>query len=116
MNVTHPLQLTPTVITVLSSISTGSSQGGVWSLQTEIRQVGDYGNQYMQHHFFTCFSTFSMKDTVFPQCGKMVVFTSGPESIHGVKPIITGERCTLAMWYSLDKTFEVNYPEPLLNI
>jgi len=45
-------------------------------------------------------------DRVVPTCGKMAAFTSGPENIHGVEQIISGERCVLAAWFSLDKTFE----------
>ena len=47
------------------------------------------------------------QDRVLPRCGKMAVFTAGPENIHGVEQIFAGERCVLAAWYSLDKTFEV---------
>ena len=49
------------------------------------------------------------QDRVVPTCGKMAAFTAGPENIHGVEQIISGERCVLAAWFSLDKTFEVKH-------
>ena len=49
------------------------------------------------------------QDRVVPSCGKMAAFTAGPENIHGVEQIISGERCVLAAWFSSDKTFEVKH-------
>jgi len=57
-------------------------------------------------------SNMIITDTILPQCGKMAIFTSGSENIHGVKPIFEGERCVLAMWYS----FNQDYEEPEIDL
>ncbi|XP_030848736.1 prolyl 3-hydroxylase 1 isoform X3 [Strongylocentrotus purpuratus] len=40
-----------------------------------------------------------------PKCGRLVGFSAGEENLHGVRGVIHGRRCALAMWYTLDPRF-----------
>lgn len=40
-----------------------------------------------------------------PRCGRLVGFNAG--EFHGVKPVLKGQRCAVAMWY----TFDPNHKE-----
>ncbi|KAG8434299.1 hypothetical protein GDO86_012614 [Hymenochirus boettgeri] len=37
-----------------------------------------------------------------PQCGRMVGFSSGAENPHGVYAVTKGQRCAVALWFTLD--------------
>jgi len=37
---------------------------------------------------------------VVPKCGRMVGFNAG--NYHGVQAVQSGQRCAIAMWYTLD--------------
>uniref|UniRef100_H2ZT83 procollagen-proline 3-dioxygenase n=1 Tax=Latimeria chalumnae TaxID=7897 RepID=H2ZT83_LATCH len=37
-----------------------------------------------------------------PKCGRVVGFSSGSENPHGVKPVTKGQRCAVALWFTLD--------------
>lgn len=37
-----------------------------------------------------------------PQCGRTVGFSSGSENPHGVKAVTRGQRCAIALWFTLD--------------
>ncbi|KFR13817.1 Prolyl 3-hydroxylase 1, partial [Opisthocomus hoazin] len=37
-----------------------------------------------------------------PQCGRAVGFSSGAENPHGVKAVTKGQRCAIALWFTLD--------------
>ena len=37
-----------------------------------------------------------------PQCGRAVGFSSGTENPHGVKAVSRGQRCAIALWFTLD--------------
>ncbi|XP_069731015.1 prolyl 3-hydroxylase 1 [Phaenicophaeus curvirostris] len=37
-----------------------------------------------------------------PQCGRAVGFSSGSENPHGVKAVTKGQRCAIALWFTLD--------------
>lgn len=37
-----------------------------------------------------------------PQCGRAVGFSSGTENPHGVKAVTRGQRCAIALWFTLD--------------
>ncbi|OCT72706.1 hypothetical protein XELAEV_18035689mg [Xenopus laevis] len=37
-----------------------------------------------------------------PQCGRMVGFSSGEENPHGVNAVTKGQRCAVALWFTLD--------------
>ncbi|XP_039250606.2 prolyl 3-hydroxylase 2-like [Styela clava] len=38
-----------------------------------------------------------------PKCGRMVSFGAGRESFHGVKPVLKGRRCAVALWFTLSE-------------
>lgn len=40
-----------------------------------------------------------------PECGRMVGFSSGGENPHGVKAVTGGQRCAVALWFTLDPLF-----------
>ncbi|KAJ8400226.1 hypothetical protein AAFF_G00399200 [Aldrovandia affinis] len=37
-----------------------------------------------------------------PQCGRVVGFGSGKENPHGVRAVTKGQRCAVALWFTLD--------------
>ena len=37
-----------------------------------------------------------------PQCGRVVGFGAGQENPHGVRAVIKGQRCAVALWFTLD--------------
>lgn len=43
--------------------------------------------------------------SVKPKCGRMVGFSSGGENPHGVKAVTGGQRCAIALWFTLDPLF-----------
>ncbi|XP_076134556.1 prolyl 3-hydroxylase 2 [Alosa pseudoharengus] len=40
-----------------------------------------------------------------PRCGRMVGFSSGGENPHGVRAVTKGQRCAVALWFTLDPLF-----------
>uniref|UniRef100_A0A4W5P6A1 procollagen-proline 3-dioxygenase n=1 Tax=Hucho hucho TaxID=62062 RepID=A0A4W5P6A1_9TELE len=40
-----------------------------------------------------------------PMCGRMVGFSSGGENPHGVRAVTRGQRCAVALWFTLDPLF-----------
>ncbi|XP_032887576.1 prolyl 3-hydroxylase 2-like isoform X1 [Amblyraja radiata] len=40
-----------------------------------------------------------------PRCGRMVGFSSGGENPHGVMAVTRGQRCAVALWFTLDPHF-----------
>ncbi|XP_071119899.1 prolyl 3-hydroxylase 1-like [Mytilus edulis] len=54
--------------------------------------------------FFFAHNNWSAQVSIKPKCGMIVGFDSA--EFHGVKAVTKGKRCTLAMWYTLDKRFE----------
>ncbi|KAK0060311.1 prolyl 3-hydroxylase 1-like isoform X1 [Biomphalaria pfeifferi] len=42
--------------------------------------------------------------SIHPKCGLLVGFNAS--SLHGVKAVLKGQRCALAMWYTLNPTFK----------
>ncbi|XP_003462554.1 prolyl 3-hydroxylase 1 [Cavia porcellus] len=57
----------------------------------------DGGNFY-----FTELDAKTMTAEVQPQCGRAVGFSSGSENPHGVKAVTRGQRCAIALWFTLD--------------
>ncbi|XP_019642913.1 PREDICTED: prolyl 3-hydroxylase 2-like isoform X2 [Branchiostoma belcheri] len=47
----------------------------------------------------------SVQSSVKPKCGRLVGFSAGEENLHGVKAVVKGRRCALAMWYTLDERY-----------
>ncbi|TNM88310.1 hypothetical protein fugu_004564 [Takifugu bimaculatus] len=41
-----------------------------------------------------------------PQCGRMVGFGAGKENPHGVRAVTKGQRCAVALWFTLDPAHE----------
>lgn len=44
----------------------------------------------------------SLQATVRPTCGRVVGFGAGKENPHGVKAVTKGQRCAIALWFTLD--------------
>ena len=45
----------------------------------------------------------SLLQTLRPKCGRLVGFDAG--NYHGVKAVLKGQRCAIAMWYTLDHRY-----------
>ncbi|XP_068994791.1 prolyl 3-hydroxylase 1 [Embiotoca jacksoni] len=43
---------------------------------------------------------------VHPQCGRVVGFGAGKENPHGVRAVTKGQRCAVALWFTLDPSHE----------
>ncbi|KAM3923246.1 prolyl 3-hydroxylase 1 [Leptodactylus fuscus] len=54
------------------------------------------------HFYFTELDAKTITAEVKPQCGRMVGFSSGAENPHGVKAVTKGQRCAVALWFTLD--------------
>ena len=56
--------------------------------------------------------TFFLEDNynVVPKIGKLILFTSGKDHIHGVNEVISGSRYTMALWFTKtrDKLFKIS--------
>ncbi len=53
---------------------------------------------------FKC-SVFLSQASVKPRCGRMVGFSSGGENPHGVRAVTRGQRCAVALWFTLDPLY-----------
>ena len=38
-----------------------------------------------------------------PKVGKMILFTSGKDDVHGVREVISGDRFTMSLWFTKNK-------------
>ncbi|XP_078616154.1 prolyl 3-hydroxylase 1-like isoform X3 [Branchiostoma floridae x Branchiostoma japonicum] len=47
----------------------------------------------------------TVQSSVKPKCGRLVGFSAGEENLHGVRAVLKGRRCALAMWYTLDERY-----------
>ncbi|XP_051803434.1 prolyl 3-hydroxylase 2 [Acanthochromis polyacanthus] len=54
---------------------------------------------------FTEMDAKTVTASVKPRCGRMVGFSSGGENPHGVKAVTRGQRCAVALWFTLDPLF-----------
>ncbi|XP_028650861.1 prolyl 3-hydroxylase 2 [Erpetoichthys calabaricus] len=54
---------------------------------------------------FTEMDAKTVTASVKPTCGRMVSFSSGGENPHGVKAVTKGQRCAVALWFTLDPLF-----------
>uniref|UniRef100_A0A8C5A2H0 procollagen-proline 3-dioxygenase n=1 Tax=Gadus morhua TaxID=8049 RepID=A0A8C5A2H0_GADMO len=54
---------------------------------------------------FTEMDAKTVTASVKPKCGRMVGFSSGGENPHGVKAVTRGQRCAVALWFTLDPLF-----------
>ncbi|XP_078414323.1 prolyl 3-hydroxylase 1 [Cetorhinus maximus] len=63
---------------------------------------------YLNHDFeggdfiFTEIDAKAITATVKPSCGRVVGFSSGAENPHGVQAVTKGQRCAVALWFTLD--------------
>ncbi|XP_072308117.1 prolyl 3-hydroxylase 1 [Eucyclogobius newberryi] len=56
--------------------------------------------------FFTQLDAKTVTAQVRPQCGRVVGFGSGKENPHGVRAVTKGQRCAVALWFTLDPAHE----------
>ncbi|XP_062250617.1 prolyl 3-hydroxylase 1 [Platichthys flesus] len=67
---------------------------------------------YLNHDFeggdfiFTELDAKTVTAEVRPQCGRVVGFGAGKENPHGVKAVTKGQRCAVALWFTLDPAHE----------
>ncbi|XP_014341851.1 prolyl 3-hydroxylase 2 isoform X2 [Latimeria chalumnae] len=54
---------------------------------------------------FTEMDAKTITASVKPKCGRLVSFSSGGENPHGVKAVTKGQRCAVALWFTLDPLF-----------
>ncbi|KAM9831600.1 prolyl 3-hydroxylase 2 [Neosynchiropus ocellatus] len=54
---------------------------------------------------FTEMDAKTVTASIKPKCGRMVGFSSGGENPHGVKAVTRGQRCAVALWFTLDPLF-----------
>ncbi|XP_048375517.1 prolyl 3-hydroxylase 1 [Sphaerodactylus townsendi] len=52
--------------------------------------------------YFTELDAKTITAEVQPLCGRAVGFSSGSENPHGVKAVTKGQRCAIALWFTLD--------------
>uniref|UniRef100_A0A4W6FK09 procollagen-proline 3-dioxygenase n=1 Tax=Lates calcarifer TaxID=8187 RepID=A0A4W6FK09_LATCA len=51
-----------------------------------------------------------------PQCGRVVGFGAGKENPHGVRAVTKGQRCAVALWFTLDPAHEEKMVDSLIQI
>ncbi|KAM3622157.1 uncharacterized protein V6R79_021044 [Siganus canaliculatus] len=56
--------------------------------------------------FFTELDAKTVTAEVRPQCGRVVGFGAGKENPHGVRAVTKGQRCAVALWFTLDPAHE----------
>ncbi|XP_017333157.1 prolyl 3-hydroxylase 2 [Ictalurus punctatus] len=54
---------------------------------------------------FTKMDAKTITASVKPRCGRMVGFSSGGENPHGVRAVTRGQRCAVAIWFTLDPLY-----------
>lgn len=54
---------------------------------------------------FTEMDAKTVTASIKPKCGRMVGFSSGGENPHGVKAVTRGQRCAVAVWFTLDPLY-----------
>tara|TARA_B100000287_G_C20636094_1_gene781740 strand:+ start:760 stop:1338 length:579 start_codon:yes stop_codon:yes gene_type:complete len=63
-------------------------------------------NNYVGGETFFVENAYSVE----PEVGKLILFTSGKEHIHGVRQVTSGSRYTMALWFTKNKNkiFKIN--------
>ncbi|XP_075869421.1 prolyl 3-hydroxylase 1 isoform X6 [Nelusetta ayraudi] len=56
--------------------------------------------------FFTELDAKTVTAEVRPRCGRVVGFGAGKENPHGVRAVTRGQRCAVALWFTLDPSHE----------
>ncbi|XP_033899139.3 prolyl 3-hydroxylase 1 [Acipenser ruthenus] len=54
--------------------------------------------------FFSDLDGKTVTAEVSPRCGRLLGFTSGSDNPHGVRAVTRGQRCALALWFTLQET------------
>ncbi|XP_053566219.1 prolyl 3-hydroxylase 2 isoform X2 [Bombina bombina] len=54
---------------------------------------------------FTEMDAKTITASVKPKCGRLVGFSSGGENPHGVRAVTNGQRCAVALWFTLDPMY-----------
>ncbi|XP_041419194.1 prolyl 3-hydroxylase 2 isoform X2 [Xenopus laevis] len=54
---------------------------------------------------FTEMDAKTITASIKPKCGRLVGFSSGGENPHGVKAVTRGQRCAVALWFTLDPVY-----------
>ncbi|KAG8445073.1 hypothetical protein GDO86_010004 [Hymenochirus boettgeri] len=54
---------------------------------------------------FTEMDAKTITASIKPRCGRLVGFSSGGENPHGVKAVTQGQRCAVALWFTLDPMY-----------
>ncbi|KAK1344041.1 hypothetical protein QTO34_014600 [Cnephaeus nilssonii] len=54
---------------------------------------------------FTEMDAKTVTASIKPKCGRMISFSSGGENPHGVKAVTKGQRCAVALWFTLDPIY-----------
>uniref|UniRef100_G1K3J2 procollagen-proline 3-dioxygenase n=1 Tax=Xenopus tropicalis TaxID=8364 RepID=G1K3J2_XENTR len=54
---------------------------------------------------FTEMDAKTITASIKPKCGRLVGFSSGGENPHGVKAVTRGQRCAVALWFTLDPLY-----------
>ncbi|XP_044146055.1 prolyl 3-hydroxylase 2 [Bufo gargarizans] len=54
---------------------------------------------------FTEMDAKTVTASIKPKCGRLVGFSSGGENPHGVKAVTKGQRCAVALWFTLDPMY-----------
>ncbi|KAA0712283.1 Prolyl 3-hydroxylase 2 [Triplophysa tibetana] len=54
---------------------------------------------------FTEMDAKTVTASVKPRCGRLVGFSSGGENPHGVRAVTRGQRCAVALWFTLDPLY-----------
>ncbi|XP_042316887.1 prolyl 3-hydroxylase 2 [Sceloporus undulatus] len=66
---------------------------------------------YMNNDFeggdfiFTEMDAKTVTASIKPKCGRMISFSSGGENPHGVKAVTKGQRCAVALWFTLNPLY-----------
>ncbi|KAJ3600248.1 hypothetical protein NHX12_031234 [Muraenolepis orangiensis] len=55
---------------------------------------------------FTLLDGKTVTAEVQPRCGRVVGFSSGKENPHGVRAVTRGQRCAVALWFTLDSAHQ----------
>ncbi|XP_049321333.1 prolyl 3-hydroxylase 2 isoform X1 [Astyanax mexicanus] len=54
---------------------------------------------------FTEMDAKTITASIKPRCGRMVGFSSGGENPHGVRAVTRGQRCAVALWFTMDPLY-----------
>ncbi|KAF7994187.1 hypothetical protein HCN44_011456 [Aphidius gifuensis] len=47
----------------------------------------------------------NIQSIIKPKCGRMIGFTADEKNLHGVKGVVKGKRCALAIWFTLNEKY-----------